>query len=106
MVLHNIATFRKERAPHVPLVADDVVDPITVDHHTGVTVRQAITNQFFGSWLEFLFVSFRFSLGSKCLFFCDFCSRNLLFFFISNTMDGNTFVNFYWIYLDIAMQLL
>ena len=48
VVLHNVATIRNERAPHVPLVADDVVDPITVDHPTGVAVRQAITNQFFG----------------------------------------------------------
>ena len=48
VVLHNIATIRKERTPHVPLVADDVVDPITIDHPTGVAVRQAITAQFFG----------------------------------------------------------
>ena len=48
VVLHNIATIRKERAPHVPLVADDVVDPITVDHPTGTAVRRAIANQFFG----------------------------------------------------------
>ena len=48
VVLHNIASIRKERAPHVPLVADDVVDPITVDHPTGTAVRRAITNQFFG----------------------------------------------------------
>ena len=48
VVLHNIATIRKERAPLVPLVADDVVDPITVDHPTGTAVRRAIANQFFG----------------------------------------------------------
>ena len=48
VVLHNIATIRKERTPHVPLVADDVVDPITIDHPTGVAVRQAITAQYFG----------------------------------------------------------
>ncbi|XP_067469452.1 putative nuclease HARBI1 [Thunnus thynnus] len=47
MVLHNIATMRKERAPHVPLVAPDIVDPITPDHPTGAAIRQAITNQFF-----------------------------------------------------------
>eukprot|EP00064_Thunnus_orientalis_P012643 superscaffoldBa00001964_g12678 len=44
MVLHNIATMRKERAPHVPLVAPDIVDPITPDHPTGAAIRQAITN--------------------------------------------------------------
>ena len=48
VVLHNIATIRKERAPHVPLVADDVVDPITMDHPTGTAVRRAIANHFFG----------------------------------------------------------
>ncbi|KAK0148314.1 putative nuclease HARBI1 [Merluccius polli] len=48
VVLHNIATIRKERTPHVLLVADDVVDPMTIDHPTGVAVRQAITTQSFG----------------------------------------------------------
>ena len=47
VVLHNIATIRKERAPHVPLVALDIVDPITLDHPTGAAIRQAITTQFF-----------------------------------------------------------
>ncbi|KAK0142835.1 putative nuclease HARBI1 [Merluccius polli] len=48
VVLHNIATIRKERTPHVQLAAEDVVDPITIDHPTGVAVRQAITAQYFG----------------------------------------------------------
>ena len=60
VVLHNIATIRKERAPHVPLVADDVVDPITMDHPTGTAVRRAIANQFF--------CSFSFPLGRMRLF--------------------------------------
>lgn len=47
VVLHNIATIRKERTPHVPLMAPDVVDPITLDQPSGVAIRQAITNQFF-----------------------------------------------------------
>uniref|UniRef100_A0A668A926 Putative nuclease HARBI1 n=1 Tax=Myripristis murdjan TaxID=586833 RepID=A0A668A926_9TELE len=47
VVLHNIAIIRKERAPHVPLVAPDEVDPVTVDHPTGAAIRQAITVQFF-----------------------------------------------------------
>ena len=51
VVLHNIATIRKERTPHVLLVADDVVDPITIDHPTGVAVRQAITTVF---WLAYI----------------------------------------------------
>ena len=64
VVLHNIATIRKERAPHVPLVADDVVDPIKVDPPTGTAVRRAITNQFFcfvsfPSWKDaFVFLFF------------------------------------------------
>uniref|UniRef100_A0A667XP17 Putative nuclease HARBI1 n=1 Tax=Myripristis murdjan TaxID=586833 RepID=A0A667XP17_9TELE len=40
VVLHNIAVIRKERAPHVPLVAPDEVDPVTVDHPTGAAIRQ------------------------------------------------------------------
>ncbi|KAK0134896.1 hypothetical protein N1851_029387 [Merluccius polli] len=47
VVLHNIATIRKGRTPHVPLVADDVVDPTTIDHPTGVAVRQAMTTVVF-----------------------------------------------------------
>ena len=41
----------QERAPHVPLVADNVMDPTTVDHPTGAAVRRAISNQFFGLFL-------------------------------------------------------
>ena len=54
VVLHNIATIRKERAPHVPLVADYVVYPITVDHATGTAVRRAISNQVFGYFFCFI----------------------------------------------------
>ena len=50
-MLHNIAKICKERAPHVPLVADNVMDPTTVDHPTGAAVRRAISNQFFGLFL-------------------------------------------------------
>lgn len=46
-VLHNIAVIRKERAPHVPLVASDITDPITLNHPTGIAVRQAITQQYY-----------------------------------------------------------
>uniref|UniRef100_UPI003AB07963 putative nuclease HARBI1 n=1 Tax=Centroberyx gerrardi TaxID=166262 RepID=UPI003AB07963 len=47
VVLHNIATIRKERAPPVNPQPPDVVDPITLDHPTGRAVREAITQQFF-----------------------------------------------------------
>ncbi len=46
VVLHNIAMMRKERTPHVPLVAADVVDPVT-DHPTGAAIRQALTANYF-----------------------------------------------------------
>ncbi len=47
VVLHNIAAIRKERVPHTPLVAADVVDPIILDEPTGVAVRQTIAQHFF-----------------------------------------------------------
>ncbi|MBN3304703.1 HARB1 nuclease, partial [Amia calva] len=47
VVLHNIATIRKERAPCQLPMPPDVVDPVTLDHPTGRAVREAITNQFF-----------------------------------------------------------
>ncbi|MBN3310923.1 HARB1 nuclease, partial [Amia calva] len=47
VVLHNIATIRKERAPCQLLIPPDVVDPVTLDHSTGRAVRKAITNQLF-----------------------------------------------------------
>ena len=47
VVLHNIAVIRKERAPHVPLVAADIVDPITLDQPSGAAIRDAIADQFF-----------------------------------------------------------
>ncbi|XP_057689511.1 putative nuclease HARBI1 [Corythoichthys intestinalis] len=47
VVLHNIATIRKERVPvHNPL-PPDVTDPMTLDHPTGRAVRDAIAEQFF-----------------------------------------------------------
>ncbi|XP_071390028.1 putative nuclease HARBI1 [Centroberyx affinis] len=49
VVLHNVATIRKERAPPVNPQPPDVVDPITLDHPTGRAVREAITQQFFAS---------------------------------------------------------
>ncbi|MBN3302427.1 HARB1 nuclease, partial [Amia calva] len=47
VVLHNIATIRKERAPCQLPMPPDVVDPVMLDHPTGRVVREAITNQFF-----------------------------------------------------------
>ena len=47
VVLHNVASIRKERAPPVSQQPPDVVDPITLDYPTGRAVRDAITQQFF-----------------------------------------------------------
>ncbi|XP_061600090.1 putative nuclease HARBI1 [Cololabis saira] len=47
VVLHNVATIRRERAPPVDQQPPDVVDPITLDYPTGRAVREAITDQFF-----------------------------------------------------------
>ncbi|MBN3295440.1 HARB1 nuclease, partial [Amia calva] len=47
VVLHNIATIRKERAPCQLPMPPDLVDTVTLDHPTGRAVREAITNQFF-----------------------------------------------------------
>uniref|UniRef100_A0A8C9Z0P6 Harbinger transposase-derived nuclease n=1 Tax=Sander lucioperca TaxID=283035 RepID=A0A8C9Z0P6_SANLU len=47
VVLHNVATIRKERAPPVSQQPPDVVDPITIDYPTGRAMREAITEQFF-----------------------------------------------------------
>ncbi|XP_016409638.1 putative nuclease HARBI1 [Sinocyclocheilus rhinocerous] len=47
IILHNIATIRKERVAsdyHLPL---DVIDPFTQDHPTGRAVRDAITAEYF-----------------------------------------------------------
>ncbi|XP_061595268.1 putative nuclease HARBI1 [Cololabis saira] len=46
VVLHNVATIRRERAPPVDQQPPDVVDPITLDYPTGRAVREAITDQF------------------------------------------------------------
>lgn len=46
MVLHNAAVIRKERPPHVPVVAPDIVDPITLNHPTDTAIKQAITEHF------------------------------------------------------------
>ncbi|XP_033991050.1 putative nuclease HARBI1 [Trematomus bernacchii] len=43
VVLHNIATMRKERAPPANPQPPDVVDPITLDYPTGRAFREAIT---------------------------------------------------------------
>ncbi|XP_034093073.1 putative nuclease HARBI1 [Gymnodraco acuticeps] len=42
VVLQNIATMRKERAPPANPQPPDVVDPITLDYPTGRAVREAI----------------------------------------------------------------
>ncbi|XP_033995006.1 putative nuclease HARBI1 [Trematomus bernacchii] len=42
VVLHNIATMRKERGPPANPQPPDVVDPITLDYPTGRAVREAI----------------------------------------------------------------
>ncbi|XP_041963349.1 putative nuclease HARBI1, partial [Alosa sapidissima] len=47
VVLHNIATIRKETVPNYIHLPPDIVDPMTLDHPTGRAVRDAITNQFF-----------------------------------------------------------
>lgn len=47
VVLHNITTIRKERAPPVNPQPPDVVEPITLDHPSGRAVRDTITQQFF-----------------------------------------------------------
>ncbi|XP_067090351.1 putative nuclease HARBI1 [Osmerus mordax] len=47
VVLHNVASIRKERAPPVSQQPPDVVDTITLDYPTGRAVRDAITQQFF-----------------------------------------------------------
>ena len=43
VVLHNVASIRKGRAPPVSQQPPDVVDPITLDLPTGRAVREAIT---------------------------------------------------------------
>nr|XP_023659459.1 putative nuclease HARBI1 [Paramormyrops kingsleyae] len=47
VVLHNIATIRKEKTPTPLPMPPDIVDPVTLDHPTGRAVRDAITNQCF-----------------------------------------------------------
>ncbi|XP_029908331.1 putative nuclease HARBI1 [Myripristis murdjan] len=47
VVLHNIATMRKERTPPSDPPPPDVVDPIIVDFPSGRAVREAITENFF-----------------------------------------------------------
>lgn len=49
VVLHNIATIRKERVPDHEPFPPDVTDPMTLDHPTGRAVRDAVTNQFFNN---------------------------------------------------------
>lgn len=46
VVLHNVAVIRKERPPHVPVVAPDIMDPITLDHPTNTAIKQATTEHF------------------------------------------------------------
>ncbi|XP_077084689.1 putative nuclease HARBI1 [Siphateles boraxobius] len=55
VVLHNIATIRKERVPdeyYLPHDDDDDVDPITRDHPAGRAVRDAITAEYFTDHLN------------------------------------------------------
>uniref|UniRef100_A0A3B3RIH0 Putative nuclease HARBI1 n=1 Tax=Paramormyrops kingsleyae TaxID=1676925 RepID=A0A3B3RIH0_9TELE len=47
VVLHNIATIKKEKTPTPLPMPPDIVDPVTLDHPTGCAVRDAITNQCF-----------------------------------------------------------
>uniref|UniRef100_A0A4W6G5S1 DDE Tnp4 domain-containing protein n=1 Tax=Lates calcarifer TaxID=8187 RepID=A0A4W6G5S1_LATCA len=47
VVLHNIATVHRERAPCQLPMPPDIVDPVTLDHPTGRTIRAAISNQVF-----------------------------------------------------------
>lgn len=56
VVLHNIATIRKERVPDEyylpPYDDDDDVDPINRDHPAGIAVRDAITAEYFTDHLN------------------------------------------------------
>lgn len=54
VVLHNIATIRKERVPDEYYLPpdDDDVDPITRDHPAGRAVRDAITAEYFTDHLN------------------------------------------------------
>lgn len=45
-IMHNIATIRKERLPPQDRLLPDEIDPITLDHPAGTTVRDAITAQY------------------------------------------------------------
>ncbi|KAM4614946.1 uncharacterized protein ACJ7VT_010172 [Polymixia lowei] len=47
VVLHNIASIQKERAPPVSRQPPDVMDPVTPDHPTGRTVREPLIQQCF-----------------------------------------------------------
>uniref|UniRef100_A0A3B4T5V7 Harbinger transposase derived 2 n=1 Tax=Seriola dumerili TaxID=41447 RepID=A0A3B4T5V7_SERDU len=58
VVLHNIATIRRERAAPVSQQPPDVVDPITLDHPTGKAIREAITQQFFPKKQQHFLLSF------------------------------------------------
>ncbi|MBN3302713.1 HARB1 nuclease, partial [Amia calva] len=47
VVLHNMATIRKERSPCQLPMPPDVMNPVMWDHPTGRAVREATTNNFF-----------------------------------------------------------
>ncbi|XP_058636670.1 putative nuclease HARBI1 [Onychostoma macrolepis] len=47
VILHNIATIRKERVPNEYQLPPDDIEPFTQDHPTGKAVRDAITAEYF-----------------------------------------------------------
>lgn len=47
VVLQDVAVIKKNRAPRVPVVAPEIVDPITHDHPAGVAIKDAITQKIF-----------------------------------------------------------
>ncbi|KAL0188312.1 hypothetical protein M9458_015411, partial [Cirrhinus mrigala] len=47
VILHNIATIRKERVPNEYDLQPDDIDPFTQDHPAGRAVRDAITAEYF-----------------------------------------------------------
>lgn len=47
VILHNIATIRKERVPNEYQLPPHEIDPSTQDHPTGRGVRDAITAEYF-----------------------------------------------------------
>jgi len=47
VILHNIATIRKERVPNEYQLPPDDMEPFTQDHLTGKAVRDVITAEYF-----------------------------------------------------------